>query len=43
MFRNTEMSLVTNISKAIEGYKDITMKFREMEDLSMSIKFTKKI
>jgi hypothetical protein len=40
MFRETELSLVTDIRKAIDGYKDITQKFRDMEDLSMSIKFT---
>jgi len=40
MFRDTELSLVTDIRKAIDGYKDITQKFRDMEDLSMSIKFT---
>lgn len=41
MFRNTEQFLVTDIRKAIDGYKDITQKFRDMDDLSMSIKFTK--
>jgi len=40
MFRETELSLVTDIRKAIDGYKDITQMFRDMEDLSMSIKFT---
>lgn len=40
MFRETELSLVTDVRSAIDGYKDITQKFRDMEDLSMSIKFT---
>jgi len=40
MFRETELLLVSDIRGAIDGYKEITQKFRDMEDLSMSIKFT---